>query len=233
MYVHLYLYLCIWYLYVPCLYLYVPVYASGPVSVSTPVQTCTSDKVPVPVHTCTSMRQYYCLYLPVLLCLYVLAPVKVLNAPVSVHFFLNVLVPINAFVCMHPYLYRHVCKFGFTYTHKYSTCVLVCVCTCAFTCIYTCRYSYLHMPVPVLLHTDPAGEEGAVLELAQVESDEICSCHEHQWQQGCIWFSNNLPRIPGGCSVVTPRWRYCVVSTVTVLEGMLLKDLKTKPRRKT
>lgn len=119
------------------------------------------------------------------------------------------------------YLHTPVCYYLNGSLHS-STCM----------CISTCGYSHLYVSVPALLCTDPAREEGAVLELAQVESDEICSCHEHQGQQGCVWFSNNLPRIPGGYGVVAFRWRHGVVSMVTVLERMLLEDLKTNTSKK-
>lgn len=74
--------------------------------------------------------------------------------------------------------------------------------------------------------TDPAGEEGAVLELAQVESDEVGSRHEQQGQQRRVGLSHHLPSGPGGRRRgVTPRG-CCVVSMVTALERMLLKDLE-------
>lgn len=73
----------------------------------------------------------------------------------------------------------------------------------------------LPVSIPVAVHThtctctctNPAREEWAVLELSQVESDEICSRHEHEWQQSRVWFSNNLPRILGGGGVVAQGWR--------------------------
>lgn len=43
-------------------------------------------------------------------------------------------------------------------------------------CTVMCIYLY----VPVFVCTDPSREEGAVLELAKVEGDEIRSCHEDQ-----------------------------------------------------
>lgn len=122
--------------------------------------------------------------------------------------------------CMCTYMYLNLYPYLFTclYLQMYLQYTSVSTCTCSF--------SHLYVPAPVLVCTDPAREEGAVLELAQVKSDEICSRHEHKWQQGRVWFSNNLPRIPGSCGVVTSRWRCCVVSMVTVLERMLLKDLE-------
>ena len=62
--------------------------------------------------------------------------------------------------------------------------VPVCAPVCVPIHVWSCTCMYMQIPVhvpehvPVLECTDLAGEEGAVLELAEVESDEIRSRHE-------------------------------------------------------
>jgi len=85
----------------------------------------------------------------------------------------------------------------------------------------------LHSPVIVIvIITDRPGEEGAVLELAQVEGDEVRSHHENEGQQRGVRLSDNFPRIPGGRGEVAQGRRHRDVSMVTVFERMLLEDLE-------
>lgn len=78
------------------------------------------------------------------------------------------------------------------------------------------------------MSTDPSWEERTVLELPQVESDEVRSCHEDQGQQRRVWFSYGSTGTPSSHGDIAWRRRYGVVSMETVLERMLLKDLGEK-----
>ena len=80
----------------------------------------------------------------------------------------------------------------------------------------------------------PAGEEGAVLELAQVEGDEEGSRHEHQGEQRRVGLAQHAHRHADRCRAVTNGnhrqvLEYSVaVATVTegtALQWMLLENL--------
>ena len=74
----------------------------------------------------------------------------------------------------------------------------------------------------------PAGEEGAVLELAQVEGDEEGPGHEHQGQQRRVGLAHLLRHLLRH-RAVTPRQvlerRVATVAEGTALQRVLLEDL--------
>ena len=76
----------------------------------------------------------------------------------------------------------------------------------------------------------PAGEEGAVLELAQVEGDEEGPGHEHQGQQGRVGLAQHVLRhraVTHGDRrhrQVLER-RVATVAEGTALQRVLLEDL--------
>lgn len=99
---------------------------------------------------------------------------KVHNLHVPVH---TVTVHVHMYTVQYLCQYLHVCTSACSCMYLYNQYKFVYYCT---SCIYTCFHPNVPVCVCVLESTDPARKEGAVLELAEVESDEISSRHEHE-----------------------------------------------------